>query len=662
MHLFFAPLLFLLVSGILFFVPGFLLLRAFFGKKGTLLPFETFLFSFGMSMALLDFLMIALGKAGILYSPLSLSLGLFTSITVISGITWSIQKFQKQKLSDAKTETASESVSEFPFSKHQSWLFVLLITLTILIKTIYMMHAVLPTATDLGHHLYWSKLISETGTLPIYAKQEIITGADGVYSVSAPQPIADFIIGEHLPFSAINIISHINFFSAFPVVFLLCINLLSLLALATLALRLASGIKTRFLSAKIFTPQNIALATLLFFGPLYTLASPQAKFVSGGVVGNTFGNLFIPLILLAYYRAFEEKRPGFLALGFSLTFTLAYIHHLSTLILLFVLIASALAFLILHFDDFTRTIRSWMTLFFSPGPLFVTLFAIIFFFAVAMPTYIETSAVGTALGTPTKTTRTGLSFLQISSSNGEARVALGLAGIILLLIATRLRNRYANAFLFGWGIILFIMTLRPDLLFIDIPSSRIGAYLSFPLGVLAAFSAVGIFALLRKAYAESAVSSLLFSAILFSLFVFSIGSGSFDNSQTLLPKNKALGALETFHAASYLASHAGPEDIVLKDHNYITADSWIKLFFMRDYSFPFSRGFFKRYEDNPSREQCTLLMISVPNTAQGEKCYDETGTNFVMVNPSLDTAQFEKSEKFSRIYANDGVHIYARNQ
>jgi hypothetical protein len=48
-----------------------------------------------------------------------------------------------------------------------------------------------------------------------------------------------------------------------------------------------------------------------------------------------------------------------------------------------------------------------------------------------MPTYIETQAVGTALGTPTKTTRTGLSFYQITFSSGEARVATMVPGELI---------------------------------------------------------------------------------------------------------------------------------------------------------------------------------------------------------------------------------------
>lgn len=654
-----STLLFSIAVGALFFLPGWLLLRVFSNRPQTFLPFETFLFAFGISIGLIDFLMILLGKAGFRLDKLSLSIAIVSSLLVLLGIGFGLRRLQQKR---PETETEGKQRT-FSFTRHQGWLFGILIACTILIKSVFLMDAILPTATDLGHHMYWSKLIATTGTLPFYAKQEIITTTDNSYQLTAPEPIADFIIGEHLPFSALHIFTGLDFFSAFPVILLFLINILSLLALFALALRFAAGLPSRWLGEGVLTPQNIALATLFFFGPLYTLASPQAKFVSGGVIGNTFGNFFIPLIILSYYRAFKEKSPFFLALSFFLTFTLAYTHHLSTLMLLFVLIASFLSYLFFHFDSLGTTFRSWWTLFYAPAPIITAFLACVFFFAVAMPTYIETNAVGTAIGTPTKTTRTGLTFSQITFSSGEARVALGLAGLALLL-AFSARRRYAGAFLFGWSTVLLIMTLEPGWLLIDIPSSRIGSYLSFPLGLLAAFASVAFIAALRNRETTGAASLRLPHFLLFimsvTLFTFSLGSGSFDNSQTLLTKSKAFDTLQTFEASQYLATHSTATDIILKDHNYIVADAWMKLFFLRDYAYPLSRGFFKRYEDNPSREQCTALMISVPNTPAGEKCYNELGVDFVVVNPHFDTTQFEKSQKFSRVYSSDGIHIYER--
>lgn len=648
--------LFLLTIGILFFLPGFFLVRVFLQKQTTLTPLEYWVLAFALGLGFLNFLMILLGKLGVLFTSISLASSIFGVILILTTLSLLLRKCLRNK-----NTSAGPSQSLWAFSRKQSWLFVTLLVLTFLIKTVYLSHAILPTSTDLGHHMYWSKLIAETGTLPPYAKQDIIIDEGGTYSISAPEPIADFIIGEHLPFAAINVLSHIDFLSAFPILFLLLINLMTLLALFVLTRAIAHNIRSTLLSEHVFTPQNIALATLFIFGPLYTLASPQAKFVSGGVVGNTLGNFFIPLILFAYLRAFREKRSDFLALGFFLTFSLAYIHHLSTLMLLFTLGASVLVYLAFHVNTLHTTFRSWTTLFLQPKPLLIAALACFFFFFVAMPTYIETQAVGTAIGTPTKTTRTGLSFYQITFSSGEARVTLGLAGLFLIAFL-RTRTRYASAFLIGWSAILLIMTLFPHLLFINIPSSRIGAYLSFPLGILAAFALVGCLALLSDERRKFFLPSITVLFLSFSGFLFATGSGSYDNNQTLLPESKSLSLLQTFSATQYLASRTTTQDVILKDHNYITGDAWMKLFFLRDYSYPLSRGFFKRYEDNPDREQCTLLMISVPNTERAQKCYLETGTNYVVVNPKFDITPFEKGTTFSRVYASDAIHIYHRNK
>lgn len=655
MHAILSTFLFFLATGILFFLPGWIILRLFFRKNHCLL-LELFVFSFGISIGLLDFLMISLGKFRIHLDIFSIGLGSFFCLGILFLIAW----FNNRKKKNIVDKLIEEGEA-FAFNNRQGFLFLLLLGLTLFIKVIYLTNAILPTSTDLGHHMYWTELIATTGTLPPYAKQEIITGANGMYQLTDPQPIADFIIGEHLPFAAINMFVSLDFFSAFPVIFLLLVNILSLLALFLFALRFATSITSPFLSKKIFTPQNIALMTLFFFGPLYTLASPEAKFVSGGVVGNTLGNFFIPLILLILFRALKEKRSGFLALAFFLIFTLAYTHHLSMLMLLFTLIASILVYCVAHYDTLGTLFHSWYRLILSPAPLLTAFFCIAFFFVIAMPTYIEANAVGMALGTPTKTTRTGLSFLQIASSSGSARVAIGLVGFFLLLFLRKYR-RYAGAFLIGWFGILFIMASHPEWLFIDIPSNRIITYFSFPLGLLTAFATIAFFATLKNGPSRFRIPSILILLMSLTVFVFSAGDGSIDNNQTLLPKSKAIGAIQTFSASQYLASNSTRDDVILKDHNYIVADSWMKLFFLRDYAFPLSRGFFKRYEDNPSREQCTLWMISIPNTENGKKCYDDLNVRFVLINPHLDTTQFEKSQQFSRIYVSDDIHIYERKK
>jgi hypothetical protein len=90
------------------------------------------------------------------------------------------------------------------------------------------------------------------------------------------------------------------------------INLLSVIAVTALAFRLAPALR--------INPEHAALFVFLILGPLFALASPQTKFVTGGVVGNIFGNLFIPAILLLLYRGLLEKKPLSLAAGVFFTF------------------------------------------------------------------------------------------------------------------------------------------------------------------------------------------------------------------------------------------------------------------------------------------------------------------------------------------------------
>ena len=118
-------------------------------------------------------------------------------------------------------------------------------------------------------------------------------------------------------------------------------------------------------------------------------------------------------------------------------------------------------------------------------------------------------------------------------------------------------------------------------------------------------------------------------------------------------------ALQTYAASNYLAKKINSKDVVLKDHNYLAGDSWVKLFFMRGYNFPFSRGYFKRYQDDTkTREQCTNNMISLPNSPEAQKCFAGTKIDFVMLNPNNDAAQFNRLNNFWQIYTADDVAIF----
>lgn len=618
---------------------GYVLWRFFFVANETYLRIEALLFSFVLGIALIDFFLITLGTIGV-----GLGGGIIVSLLlsiIVTGIGWKKFIHPRAPLFDER------HVLPLTRSKKKRTAFLILFSLTLFIKIFYLSNAIIPTATDLGHHLYWVKTIVETHALPIYQERSVIDVPGNIH-LSDPEPIADFIIGEHLPIAAIALITGIDLFSAFPVVFLLIVNLLSLFALVVLAYRIVDGSALK----QFIDPESAALSALFLFGPLYTLASPEEKFVSGGVIGNVLGNLFIPLILLLFLRAFQEKNSRLLGLGFLFTFALAYTHHLSTLILLYALFGIGALLILSHLSSLKSFARIIFETVFKPAPLSVAILAIGFFFFVAIPTYIETHATGTAIGTPTKLTRIGLSFDQITSTAGETRFALGSIGLILVL--SIFRRSFTASLVIGWTVMLFLMSYRPDWLFLNIPSNRIGTYFSFPIGIAASIGLAWL-----VVHLKGKMRDILSLSLLAATCIFSLTSGFFDNGQTLLAAPKSLETLETFAASRYLAPRIHSYDVVLKDHNYIVADSWMKHFFMRDYFFPLSRGYFGRYESD-THERCTLDMIAIPNTPRAKDCFSGTGTDYIVVNPHFDAAQFEKSPAFSRVYASDKIHIYAR--
>ena len=176
-----SSIVFLLVTGLLFFIPGIFLLFSFFGSWRTLSPFESLVLSFGLSVGLINFLLIVLGKLGILFTPTSILLGIAVSTLAAALGAWLIRRFDQNYARNLATKENAATKETFAFSKKQTALFILLLVLTFAIKTIYLADAVLPTSTDLGHHMYWAKLITETGKLPQYAELGIITNSEGNY-------------------------------------------------------------------------------------------------------------------------------------------------------------------------------------------------------------------------------------------------------------------------------------------------------------------------------------------------------------------------------------------------------------------------------------------------------------------------------------------------
>ncbi len=629
---------FFLTLFLLLLLPGSFLLMALFGSFRRFTVFEAGLFSIFGSLFVLDFMLLGFDHFSLPITRASILIGLMVWMTTAVGA-----------LLVLFPGRASDRLFRFrtmTFTRREGALFTLLLVLTVAVKAVFLSAAIAPTATDLGHHMYWSKVIAASGAVPEYAKREIVEEA-GRYRVSEPQPIDDFIVGEHLPFAALSLVSGADFVSAFPALTLFFIHLSGILAVVALAARLfGRGVLG-------VTPARAALWTLFFVGPLYAVASPQAKFVSGGVVGNMFGNFFIPLLLLAYYRAFRGRDQRFLALAFLGTLTLVYTHHLSTLVFLFMAGFTLIGYVALSWRRFRAEAGSFVRLVFRPWPLMVMIGGSLFFLLVAAPSYADPQAVDTALGAPSKTTRTGLSLIQLGLSAGYDRLGFGLLGLGVALVALR-RRPLARVFLTGPLVAVLLMTLAPEWVKVDVPSNRVAAYAAFPLSLLAAAALAWLAPRIRHQTPAG--------VLLLLLLTFSFVSGWNDNAQSLpVASAKDQGMAETYAAADYLSRTLGPDDVLLKDHNYLTADTWMKLWFLRDYNYPFSRSLLGRYEDevNP-REQCTLHMIASPNRPEGVRCFEETGVNVVMVHPAFDSVQFARSSLFNLVYRSAGVAVYLR--
>jgi hypothetical protein len=92
------------------------------------------------------------------------------------------------------------------------------------------------------------------------------------------------------------------------------------------------------------------------------------------------------------------------------------------------------------------------------------------------------------------------------------------------------------------------------------------------------------------------------------------------------------------------------------------ADTWVKLFLMREYKNPLSRSYLKRYDDPvKTRETCTRDMIAIPDSEIGKTCFEEYQTDYVFLKKGYDNQQFERSSNFSKIFSSEGVVIFQRN-
>lgn len=625
---------------LMLFLPGYFLLLAIFGKNGKFSSLERFILSFGLSIIIIDGLLILLNKfsLSINRTSLLLSLGIF----FLAG--YLIYYFRHKK----KEAEATKSIRR-KYSHWQILAIVLIIFISIFFRTLHLAKNITPSATDLGHHMYWTQKIIESGKISNFEKVDIIE-KNGSYGVSEPSEINDFIIGEHLIFAALALISGASVVSAFPVIVLFLINILGLLAIFILAKAFFNALPCG---------KTVPILSILLLGGLYALSAPQGNFISGGVIGNLIGNLFVPLALYLIFRAVKENNPSFLALGILVVFGLVYTHHLTTFIFGFTLIFSLIFLAIIKRKGIIGEAKKIFPLIFSAPVILTLLFGALFFFFIHTPAYIENQAVKTVIGEPSRTTKEGLAFSQLQSVAGESRLVLGIIGIVLLLLGAK-KYPYQSAIISGWFFSIFILSWKPTLFHIDIPSSRIGNYLIFPAVLAGAFALSWFFERYIRDRQTGKVylgkNLLLIVGVLIFLYV--LTSGLFDINQAFKTSPSGKKTMETFALSRYLAGRTNSKDVILKDHNYVPADSWMKVFLMRDYNYPFTRGLFFRYEGTKKREMCTLWMISTPNSLDAKKCFNEIGVDFLAVNPNYDSAQFKDTKRFWRVYASDAVDAY----
>jgi hypothetical protein len=642
LNFFYSQILLYLSFLIILFIPGYFLLLVIFGKnESPISKLERFILSFGLSFSIVNFIAFLYSKSNISITAFSSILGIIIFSLVCFAFYFIFKKKNVENLSPEKL---------FNFSKNQFFLILTLLILSIFIRTAYLSGTVAPTSTDMGHHMYWVKEMVEKNKLPVY------------------EGMPDFIIGEHIVIGKMAMINKMSVFSAFPVIFLFLINIIGILTVFILTLR-------------IFKNKNIAIFSLIFLGVIFAVSSPQAKFISGGVMGNILGNFLIPLAFYFYFRAFENignlesefhlnKKNGqkFLSLAILTTFTLFYTHHLSAFIFIFIFALLIPFFLLVNYKNISKIFKEGLGYFFSFPVIITLLTGLIFFFFIFTPNYIETNAVETAVGAPSKATREGLSFNTLKSSVGESRMALGLIGLFLLILSYK-KNNFGFAIIFSWTIAILIMSTKPNLLFINLPSSRIGNYLSYPLAILCAYGLYSIFNLktinIKNLNLKINLNNLILEkfnrSIFIIIFIFVLASGLIDTSRAFKSSPDFSPLIETFEASKYLLEKNEKEDVILKDHNYVVGDSWMKLFFMQGYKYPQSRGYFKRYFDpTKPREMCTLHMISTPVGEEALECFSETKTNYLVVNPLYDGSQFKKLKNFDSVYQSEGVAIYYR--
>lgn len=650
MDQFFPPqFLFLLAFVLTLFLPGFSLIIFLERKNRLFTLLERIVFSLVFSLIMVDALMLGFDVVDL---PLRATL-LVPIILGVSLLLIGLAKRTRLRSSQGKkrtlamsTDVESDPLMEPAKRDRVPPAFLVLFIALVALKTLYFLPAVVPNSTDLGHHMYWVKKIALEERIPEYTERDIIE-QDGTYALGEPTSLSDFIVGEHLALSLIGMISRMDFTSVYPALTLFLIHLITMIASYALALRL-------FARHAYPLREKITLTAFLLVGFLFAFAPPQMKYVLGGVVGNTLGNLLIPSIFILLLIAIRRKRTDALVMSLLLMFGLAYTHHLSTLLFALMLVSSAGLLAVFDFRHFKTAV---LPLVGRPAVLITLTLSLLFFFFAWTPSYIRNSAVATVIGTATNAEHLGLSFTALKFAVGEPRMVFGLFGLLLLLMLRNLRRSDTAAVLLGWALPLLLLSLRADLVALDLPSARVANYLIFPLAIAASFGLVWIW---EKMRAQTSLPAWLGPGTFVILLLFIVHNGMFDNTQYLAnQKEGAPRMLALFRASQYLADTIPPGATVVHDHVNIVGDSWIKLAFMRDYNYPLYRANFFRYDRiRDKQEKCTLAIVSTPNTENALRCIRDLDVRAILVNEARDGQQFRHFKNYSLVYNDEYYSVY----
>ncbi|MFA5871162.1 MAG: hypothetical protein WC858_00395 [Parcubacteria group bacterium] len=613
----------IVVFPIILVLPGIFFMLAAFGRSNAKISFfERAVLTVPFSIIIIDLICFILNRFDI---PIK-GVILLGSIIIFCLIGFIAYQYRFKSRGEKNKEADLQPDNLFNFSNWQTIFILLSIFVAVFIRVAYLSDTIVPSATDLGHHMYWSQTIIDSGKLPVYG-------------------MPDFIIGEHIIFAAVNLLSGVGLMTAMPTLLLLFVNIAGIFTLVILA-------------ARLFKNKNITAVMFLVAGVLYAINAPQGKYVSGGVVGNIIGDMLIPVVLYFLYRALAEKDSFFGGLFLFSLIGILYTHHLSSFILLFSIAGIIFFYLAVNFRGIFNIILAWIKIFARPFPIAVLLIALIFFIFVFMPSYFNPSAVSQATGAPTKITRVGLNLNQIEMNAGSGRLILGALGMLLIAVLAWKPKKYWISFAAGWVIISLVMAYKPNLLLINIPSDRVGNYLFLPFSILSAYALVKYFELFRKS-----ASKFFASVLLYALMFFIITNGLSDSADAFKSKNQFQEIMETYHSAEFLSKNVDTsKDIILKDHINIAGDSFYKLFFMKDYKYPLSRGNLSRYVDpTKPREICTRDIIDDPENDTGKACLSDTGVDYVVLNAQLEGMSFEKYPSFSKVYASNYISVFKKN-